>query len=65
MLLEIDLQALGIQEREAVMAFSLGAQRCDARALELSQCPKCQDKPDRYIRAAEILRNIVNQLAGE
>lgn len=63
--MHLDTEKLGLEEREVLMAFALGAQRCDARAVELSNCRTCADRPDRYLRAAEILRKLIANTMGE
>lgn len=58
----LDLDQLGISAQQAALAFALGAQRCSARAVELSNCPKCADQPQRYIDAAAVFRSLVESL---
>lgn len=47
---------------ELLLALALGAGRLDVRSVELANCPRCQDRPERYTRAAATLRDLINQL---
>lgn len=63
--LSIDLEALGLYEREVLMAFALGMRRVQARANELTHCTQCADNAARYLRAGEILNKLIAHITEE
>ena len=60
MLLNDALSELGLEPRAVMLALVLSKQRMDVRAAELSNCPRCSDKPERYVAASATLTRLLS-----